>query len=289
MKIAEVSTFVNYSVGKIMNDICRFINESTSDECRIFYGRDKNKMCQSAYYFGNKLLVYANAIISRMYDNDGFCCSFLTKKLIKCLDEYKPDIIHLHCLHGYVFNLKTLFKFIRKRRIKIIWTMHDTWAFTGHCCYFSLANCEKRKLLCRKCPQKKEYPKTYVSFAKRNFLKKKKQILQLDKKSLTIVSPSSWLDDLIKQSYLNIFNSMVIHNGINTTFFNTTHINEEEKKQKMLLGVASVWDERKGLNYFINLANKIDESWKVVIIGKLPKETKLPTRIVHIERTKNFF
>ena len=287
MKIAEISTFADYSVGKIMRDISSFINDSTNDECKIFYGRNKSDKGNSIYYFGNFFNVLFNAFFARIFDNDGFCHSHLTKRLIKSLKEYDPDVIHLHCLHGYVFNIKELFEFARKSHIKIVWTMHDTWAFTGHCCYFGMAKCKKRQKYCNKCPQKKSYPKAFFSNSKRNFFKKQKQILQFDEDMLTIVSPSFWMDNLIGISFLKKYNHLVIHNGINTDFFNCSLKKNNNKNTKILLGVANVWDERKGLDFFIKLSNLIDNSWKIVLVGKIPNNVKFSENIKHIERTEN--
>lgn len=283
MRIAEVSCFSKYSVGKIMQGIKAYINNNTNSTCEIFYARFRND--DSNICVGNKVAVYSNALIARLFDNDGFLPSFITKKLIDKLEEFNPDIIHIHCLHGYYANVKILFKYFKYKNIKIVWTMHDAWAITGHCCYFSQINCERWKNGCFSCPLKKTYPSSLIfDCSSKNYSKKKEIFNSLDVNNMIIVTPSKWLEDIIKQSYLKQYSVTTIYNGIDISKFKIKDLKKPHDK-KLILGVASVRDERKGLDKFLELSEVISPDWEILLIGKFPKKIILPSNITHIDRT----
>ena len=291
MRIAEVSAFSQYSVGKIMRDIKKYIDEETDDVCEIFFARGDDKKEIGINKVGNDFLIKVNALLARIFDNDGFCLPAITNTLIKRLKTFNPDVIHLHCLHGYYLNVDKLFKYLQDNpQIKVIWTMHDAWAFTGHCCYFSKADCHRWETQCYKCPLKNEYPISRVfDNSKQNYLKKKRIFTSLPEDRLNIVTPSQWLEGLIGKSYLNKYKITTIHNGINTDIFNTEPSNEliDLPDKKIILGVASVWDSRKGLDTFLELSKVISDDWCIVLIGKLTKSVDFPNNVIHIERTSN--
>lgn len=263
MRVAEVSTFSQFSVGKIMCDI-RDGLKSTGHECVVCFSRGKDN---GDYKIGNLFLTYVNAISARLFDNDGFCTKSGTKKLIEFLKEYKPDIIHLHCLHGYYLNSKILFDYIKKYNIKTIWTMHDTWAITGHCTYFDLYNCSKWKKECSNCKAKKDFPKTFFDKSTRNFKLKKSVFTSVDENNMFIVSPSKWLDNIIEESYLNKYKHYIIYNGVDNSLFFDKNYNRE----KIALSVANVWDKRKNIDEILELSHNL-KNWKIVIVGKLNKK-----------------
>ena len=291
MRIAEISAFYQYSVGKIMRDIKQYIDNKTEDACEIFYARGEKVEVKGVTKFASKISNYYNALIARVFDNDGFCSKYNTKKLIKKLKEFNPDVIHIHCLHGYYLNVELLFKYFKDNpNIKIVWTMHDVWAITGHCCYFNKANCEKWKTQCHSCPLKKEYPKSLIfDNSKRNYEKKKKFFTSLSKDQLTIVTPSIWIKGIIENSFLSKYQIINIYNGIDLDKFNLEkeELSSVVSKKKILLSVASVWDYRKGLDTIIDISSKIGPDWEIIIIGKIDKKVVLPKNITHIERTSN--
>ncbi len=285
MKIAEVSAFAQYSVGKIMKDIKYYIDNFTQDECRIYYARGENINASGFYKVGNNFSVNMNALKARIFDNDGFCDKKITNELIRKLKDFEPDIIHIHCLHGYYLNVKTLFNFFEElKNIKIIWTMHDTWAITGHCCFFSSIGCVKWQTECGSCPLKKQYPKSMILDKSRSNFKHKKEIFNsIEPDRMQIIVPSNWLKNIISNSYLSNYNIMTIYNGVNIDLFRPSY----NEKEKIILGVASVWDSRKGLDYFIELSSIISKDWKIVLIGKINEPMDFPADIIHIDRTNN--
>lgn len=289
MKIAEISAFANFSVGNIMRDIKNYIDNNSNDICKVFYARG-NKIENKDYInFSSKLKIYLNAFFARLLDNDGFCFKNSTRKLIKELDKYQPDIIHIHCLHGYYFNSKLFFKYlITHPNIKVIWTMHDTWAFTGHCCFFNRIDCSKWKTGCNHCQLIKDYPQSlFLDHSQKNYALKKRIFNQLPVDQMKIVVPSKWLENLLSYSYIKKYEVKVIYNGINLKLFNNLNNTSFVFKSKIILGVASVWDDRKGIDFFLKLNEILESDWKIILIGQLGEEIKLPNDIVHINRTSN--
>ncbi len=205
-----------------------------------------------------------------------------------------PDIIHLHNLHGYYLHAGVLFDFLKEKKKPVVWTLHDCWGFTGHCCYFDFVKCDKWKTHCEKCPLQKKYPESFVfDNSYKNFDVKKELFNGVQ--NLTLVTPSHWLSGLLQQSFLKNYPVSVIHNGVDLSVFKTIDEEQLAIKQKLnidngavILGVASVWDRRKGLKDFIQLSEKINPADKIILLGLSADQQKgLPQNIIPIERTES--
>ncbi len=290
MKVLQINSVCGIkSSGRICTDIASFLEEN-GHTCKIAYGREEcpKPLSRFAHKFTNEFDVRINALLARIFDNAGFGTKRATKKLIQWIEDYNPDIIHLHNLHGYYINVDVLFNYLKNKDIPIVWTLHDCWSFTGHCAYFDFVDCSKWMDGCFSCPQKKEYPASYVlDKSKSNYLRKKSLLTSL--KNLTLLTPSTWLCECVKASFLNKFPVKVFNNGVDTTFFKPTMSTFKQKygiiDKKILLGVASVWDRRKGLDDFIELSKRLDDKYQLVLVG-LNKEqmSSIPENIIAIPR-----
>ena len=288
-KLVEINVVCNGSTGKIMCDIAKEANNNNI-ETYCFYGRGNPNKNVNCIKIGNTFSVYFHVLIARLGFN-GRGSYFSTKKLVKQIKKINPDIIHLHNIHGYYMNLKVLFKYLKNEyNGKIIWTLHDCWAFTGHCSYFTLAKCNKWKKRCCNCPQLKSYPKTIFDTTKKEYNFKKKLFLGLN--NVTLVTPSVWLKKLVQESFLKNYNVEVINNGIDLNLFKPIYDKQIYKKynipknKKILLGVANIWEERKGLKDIYKLADMISSEYQIVIVGNLLKNEK-KSNIIYIDRTDN--
>ena len=290
MKVFQINTVLNGSTGKIARGIYE-IAKQNGIEGRIAYSRGPRIENPDFIRFGSKLGVYVHGMLARVFDTVGLHSSFATKKLIREIEKFNPDIIHLHNLHGYYLNYKMLLKYIAAKNIKTIYTLHDCWSFTGHCAHFDMAGCHKWKTLCCNCPNKSAYPKSFLfDRSRKNYNLKKKLFENI--KDLTIVTPSNWLAGLVKESFLNKFDVKVIHNGIDLEVFKPTESDFRKKygleNKKILLGVAGVWNARKGLDDFIKLRKQLNDDYAIVLVGLTPKQIdKLPDGIVGITRTES--
>ena len=278
------------STGKIISNLCHELIKQ-GNECVVAYGRQSIEDDIKQIQIGTKMDYIAHAGIARVLDNQGLCSKRATKDLLEKIDLYKPDVLWLHNIHGYYINYEMLFKWIKSHpEIEVRWTLHDCWAFTGHCSHFTLAKCEKWKTHCVNCNQKKEYPASYVCDAsKSNFDKKKEAFTGV--KNLTIVTPSKWLADLVKESFLKEYPVIVVNNTINGEVFKPTPSNFRKEygleNKYILLGVAVSWDYTKGFQDMLKLRNELDDSFVIVLVGLTKDQLKhLPSGIIGIERIK---
>jgi len=280
------------STGRICTNLATAL-EDQGHEVKIAYGREDvpEQFKKYAVRIGSDLDVKLHGVKARLLDGVGFGSKVATEKFIRWVTAYDPDIIHLHNIHGYYINVEVLFKYLKICGKKIIWTLHDCWSFTGHCVYFDYVGCDKWKTGCEHCPQKSEYPaRIGPDMSKQHFALKKNLFTGI--KDMTLVTPSQWLADLITESYMREYRTRVIYNGVDTVTFKPTDSNVKEKynckNKNIVLGVASVWDKRKGLSSFFELAKYLDDTYQIILVG-LSKEQieNLPENIIGIERTNS--
>lgn len=292
MKVLQINSTLNTgSTGRIAEDIgCTLI--ANGHESFIAYGREARTSTSEVLQIGNRFSILWHVLITRLFDRHGFASKSATKRFISQIRQIQPDIIHFHCLHGYYIDLKLLFSFLEETQIPVVWTFHDAWAFTGHCTYFDFKNCFKWRIQCNKCPNKRAYPESYfLDNSKLNY-SQKKHLFNLVKKMI-IVSPSKWLGNYTKESFLGGYPVEIIHNGIDLNQFKPTAIESVKAKYKLngkhiILGVASVWSQRKGLADFIKLRYKLDESYIIILVGLKDNQRKnIPDGILCINRTES--
>lgn len=292
MKVLQINTVCGIgSTGRIATDIHKMLIDE-GHESYIAYGRYLPKNCNNAIKIGSKVDNYTHALKTRIFDKHGFGSVQATHRFIGKVKEIDPDIIHLHNIHGYYINIEVLFNYLKEANKPVVWTLHDCWSFTGHCAYFDYAECNLWKTKCNNnCPQKKAYPASlFLSRAESNFEKKKNIFTSV--KKMTIVTPSDWLAKLVKESYLNKYAVQVINNGININTFKPIESNFREinniKNKFIILGVANIWDQRKGLKDFIKLSYMIDDRFRIVLVGLDNKQLKsLPKNIIGIKKTSS--
>lgn len=264
-------------------------------ETYSFVGRRKPFRDMPCEKIGNLASFWIHVILTTVWDKHGFGSGFHTRRMIKRIREENPDIIHLHNLHGYYLNLPLFFQYLNEEyQGKVFWTFHDCWSFTGHCPHFSYVECERWRSECYHCPRKKEYPVSLLmDGSKRNYRIKKKLFQGIQ--DLTVIVPSVWMETWVRESFFKKRPVYVVSNGIDLTVFKYQqdenvyckyHI---PKEKKVLLGVASIWDERKGLQDFIELAKVIDQNvYQIVLIGLSRFQIRnLPNNIIGIMRTEN--
>jgi putative colanic acid biosynthesis glycosyltransferase len=292
MKVLQINSTVGFgSTGRIVEEIGEYVLYKQS-ESFIAYGRKGKSKHSSVIKIGSKFEQFNHLIKTRIFDTHGFHSSRATKKLINQIIQIKPDVIHLHNLHGYYLNVKIIFDFLKTKNIPIVWTLHDCWPFTGHCCHYERVSCRKWKTECNKCPLTFLYPESIgYDNSRFNFLKKKECFTGI--RNLTIITVSKWLETQVNESFLKDYKVKTVYNGIDLSIFKPT--NQVEAKGKLglngftiLLGVANVWSEGKGLAVFIELAKLIDPDYRIILIGLDAKQIKsLPQNIIGFERTKS--
>lgn len=288
MSIFQINVTANSgSTGRIAENIGNLFIESGYDSF-IAYGRNANHSNSNLIKIGTDFEIYSHVLKTRVFDRHGFSSKRATEDLINHIENIKPEIIGLHNLHGYYLHIGVLFEYLKTLNTPVIWTLHDCWPFTGHCIYFESVGCEKWKTHCNNCPQTHTYPKSVlIDNSFKNF-KEKKEIFN-GHPNLTIVTPSKWLKDLVEESFLKVYNTHVIYNGVDIEQFKIQRVETDYlNNKKVLLGVANVWEERKGLDDFIELSKILDSNYQIVLIGLSDRQKKeLPNNIIGIKKTEN--
>lgn len=281
------------STGRICTDLAEKLT-AEGHEVKIAYGREEvpKRYEKYAVKIGNKWDQRLHGLQTRILDEHGFGSKKVTKDFLKWAEEYNPDMLWLHNIHGYYINIELLFDWIKKRPdMQVKWTLHDCWAFTGHCSYFTMAKCNQWESHCLNCIQKKNYPGSLVKDnCSVNFDRKKQAFIGV--KNMTLITPSQWLADLVKKSFLSDYPVEVCHNTIDTNVFKPTPSDFRKKygleNKKIILGVASVWDERKGLKDFVELSKMISDDYTIVLVGLNKQQVKkMPTDIICVEKTNS--
>ena len=282
------------STGRICAEQARDY-ERGGHTVKIAYGRDgyvPEDCRRFAVRIGSDPEVRLHGVLTRLTDRHGFGSAAATRRFLRWAEAFEPDVLWLHNLHGYYVNIKLLFRWIRSRpQMQVKWMLHDCWAMTGHCAFFSFAGCERWKTGCHDCPQKSAYPASaLLDGSGKNY--KDKQNLFTGIPNLTIITPSHWLERLVKQSFLKEYPVEVCYHSIDRESFRPVESDFRSRhgleQKKILLGVASTWEPRKGLSDFEALARRLDDRFRIVLVGLRPEQMqKLPANILGLPRTNS--
>lgn len=296
MRIVQINVVSSLSTGRIALSLCRLAMEN-GHRALICHSRDHAPSDVPSYRIGGKLDTYVHLGLSRLTDRAGFFSRHATKKLIAQLERYQPDLIHLHNLHGYYLNLPLLFDYLRRKDIPVVWTLHDCWAFTGHCAYYTMAvdapplqapkrrrarqttiGCERWTDGCGQCVLRRAYPASWLADqSARNWRDKRKMFSGL--RHMVLVTPSEWLRDEVKRSFLKDYPVYVLPNGLDLESFRPCSDElfmrdvakyyglEKAGGRRLVLSVAAVWDERKGLDDLIGLSRALGKEYCVAAVG----------------------
>jgi glycosyltransferase involved in cell wall biosynthesis len=257
-------------------------------------GRDGIRPSQSKLLpVGSKLSVALHGLITRFFDMHGLGSKLATKRFVREIEKLRPDVIHIHNIHGYFLNYRILFEYLSKADIPVVWTVHDCWLYTGHCYHYASVGCEKWKTQCEKCPQKTAFPTSiFLDRSRQNFNDKKAAFTSL--KNLTIVTVSEWMKGEMSHSFLKDCHYQVIHNGIDLNVFDVQPDDKAVREKyglgdkKIILGLASIWSKEKGWDDFVRMSEMLNEDEVIVMVGVSEEQQKrLPKNIVAIRRTEN--
>ena len=293
MRVLQINQNYNFgSTGRIMKEINdSIVNSGNEGYMLAAYANGNDEHLYVMEALPIDWAVRKNLVINRVTGLTGYKAKRRTRNALKWIDSIKPDIIHLHNIHGDWIHLETLFDYIKKNTIPLVWTLHDCWSFTGRCSYFDNLQCFKWLDKCEKCPDLTVYPKSYFfDFSKKMYKDKKDWFTGLN--NPTIVTPSKWLANYVRQSYLGNYNVQVINNGIDLSQFERKQTRSKyigDDKRRVVLGVAASWTPRKGLEDIIKLKSLLNPAqYVLVVVGLNSKQfDSLPKGIIGVKRTKN--
>lgn len=288
MKIAQINAVSYGSTGRIMFDLADTVIRR-GGEAICTSGFTWKRTANKSWFMTSNIFEKTFHIhMAKLTGNNGSYSKLATARLIKRLSKFNPDIVHLHNIHGWFLNLPMFFDYVKKNDIRVIWTLHDCWAFTGHCPHFAMIGCDKWKSECENCPQYMEYPQCRFDDSKKLYHRKREWFTGV--KNMTIITPSEWLAGLVKQSFLGEYPVEVINNGIDTEIFQPTESNFRKEygceEKIVLLGVAYDWNIKKGIDVFLDLAEQLDDRYRIVLVGTNDElDKRLPKNVISIHRT----
>lgn len=292
-KLLQINITSNWgSTGKIAEAI-NLRAQRKGWECSTAYGRWANPSKFPTYKVGNKLDMYVHYFENRIFDREGLSSRRATKALIRHIEQLKPDVISLHNIHDHYLNYESLFRYLNETDIKVVWTFHDCWAFTGHCFHFVTKDCMRWKTGCHDCSLHHLYPNTVLDRSVKNYALKKE--LFSANKNLAIVACSDWLGDFVKESFLKDKRIEVIHNGVDLQMFRpqdgkeSREGKESERRVFKIIAVSSVWYPNKGELDIYKLRTILPEDeYEITMVGLSAEQAKnLPEGIRGIQRTQN--
>ncbi len=350
MRIAHINVTATLSTGRIAADLCR-LSIRQGHEALLCYGRGNAPVDIPTLRVGDLLPdpeehrrgaiakslrrlrrrvrlgsasmgVRIHAGLSRITDRAGFYSRHTTRRFIRQLELWQPDLIHLHNIHGYYLHLPTLMDYLRRTQVPVVWTLHDSWAYTGHCAYYQFpvepflrsrndtakplrqrnskpSACLKWQEGCSRCPLKRTYPASWLlDRSTRNYKDKKALFSGLP--HITLVTPSQWLADEVRRSFLSQYPVYAMPNGIDLSlyapcddarFMQETAVFyglDQVGERKLVLSVAAVWDERKGLADLVELARALGDGYCVAAVGLTQRQIDaLPYYMLGLPRTRN--
>lgn len=227
---------------------------------------------------GEKIENKFHALFARIFGYDNHYSYFSTRKIIKTLKEYKPDIVHLRNLHANYVNLPKLLKYLAKNDIATVISLHDCWFFTGKCTHYTAQKCYRWQDSCGKCPQlKKDIPSLFFDKTSKQLQEKKKGFLSIPR--LAVVGVSDWITSEAKKSFLKDAKIIKrIYNWIDLNVFYPREV--EREKEFTILCIGASWSENSSkFNDLLALANKLPSDMKILLAGNVAKETKLPSNV----------
>jgi glycosyltransferase involved in cell wall biosynthesis len=291
MKIFELNTFCGAgSTGRIAVEIADYAAKQ-GDQTIIGFGAGEPATGTEVYALriGGKAGRKWHGALRKLMDMEGYGSALATRRLIRFLSQYHPDVVHLHNIHGCYVNHRLLFSYLRRANVPVVWTLHDCWSFTGHCAYFDMAGCGRWQTECHACPQKAAYPVCVgLGGSRRNFRRRKRLFTSLS--NLTLVAPCRWMAELTRRSFLADVPVRVVYNGVDRGRFSPAASDIRARhgigERYVALAVASDWDERKGLKYLPPLAEALGDTYRLVVIGLSETQIgKLPPGMLGLSRT----
>lgn len=288
MKVVQINgASINGSTGKIVSQLSEVMTQQGIENYIITSGYKEKDERRNVFVVSNNKEVKMHQIQAFLLGDAGFHSDKPTQRLINFLEQIKPDIVHLHHIYGFWLNVEKLFSYLKSKHLKVIWTLHDFWAITGHCTHFESIGCDKWKSICFKCPQRKNYPYS-LFFDKSSVLFQRKKDLLENWQELEIIAVSSWVAKYASESYLKNKQITVISNGIDLDTFHPEIVKREElfAGKYIILGVAMSWSSKKGLYDFIKISKLLKKDELIILIG-LSKQQQigLPKNIIGLPRT----
>lgn len=276
MKIVQINAVCGKgSTGRTTKELSDTLNQngienlilSTSD----FDGKNHVRV-------GSCLENKLHALFARIFGYDSHYSYLSTRKIIKTLKAFKPDVVHLRNLHGNYVNLPKLLKYLSKKDIATVITLHDCWFFTGKCTHYTTQKCYKWQDNCGNCPQlKKDIPSLIFDKTSKQLQEKKKGFLSIPR--LAVVGVSDWVTNEAKKSFFK--DAKIIKRIYNWIDLDVFYPREVEKNDKFtVLCIGAGWHENsKKFKDLIKLSKILPADMEILLAGSVSTNEPLPSNV----------
>lgn len=285
MQINAVSTIL--STGRTTKELALSL-QARGHETSVVYSEGFLDYSEG-YHMRNAIDKKIHALCSRVTGLIGYFSYVETKKMLRYILEWKPDVVRIGNLHGNFINIPMLLEFLGEQNIAVIVTLDDCFWFTGKCCHYTITGCYEWKKKCGNCPRVYRDNRSWFFDRTTKMLEDKRQKFGAMKK-LAVVGVSEWITEQARQSLFSSAKYIKkVYNWIDIDLFKPT---ESELKNELnigncfvILGVSTVWATDKGLDDFIELSKQLNDDEKIVLIGNVVGEINFPDNIISLPRT----
>lgn len=291
MKVFQINAVYNLSsTGRTSTELHQSLLSRGIDSY-VAYATTNKPDDENLYVIGNENDRKLHALLSRVTGKQGYYSKAATKRLLKYMDSVSPDIVHIRNLHGNYINLPMLLEYLAKKNIATVATLHDFFFLTGKCVYFTASGCDKWQTGCGKCPNLQNGNPTWL-FDRTALMFSDKKRLFGNIPRLAFVGVSKWVADEASKSPIARAAAITtsIYNWIDFNMFKPVDTDEIKKENGLdgsfvILGVSAIWETRKGLDKFLELSKHLQDDEKILLIGNMPDDVKLPDNIISIRKT----
>lgn len=284
MKIVQINACYGYgSTGIIVRDL-QDTCISYGIECVVAFSQNKGEV-RDGYKMGNFISNKLHALLSRISGMQGYFSVLSTYRFLAFLDQYKPDIIHIHNLHGCYINLPLLLKYVAKRKLALVATLHDCWFYTGGCSHYTSVGCFKWMEKCGHCPRRYSETEAYLWDGSAKILADRKKLFNKIE-NLVAVGVSKWITQEAQQVVFKNARCMTILNGIDTRFFHPVESNFRKmyklENKKIILAPANKWFAEINRDTYEYFASHLTDDMCMVFLGKGCIKRRLTDKMIYI-------
>ena len=296
MKVCQINcVYGRGSTGKIVQSLHRELQKNGHESIVICPTVKAEDLEANVFTVSNRYLSRASALYRRLFARQFDGALIQTSRILNILEKERPDVVHLHCINGNNINIYRLLRYLAKKSIKTILTVHAEFMFTGGCEH--AYDCERYKSGCGKCP----YPQSTQSFffdgTAHTWKQFKKSYALFDKELFHYAAVSPWLEHRVASSpLLHGLKGSTVKNGIDTSVF---HYCERESlreelgiapDEKIVFHVAAFFDPTtdniKGGKYVVELAKRLEgQKVRFVIAANRTVVSALPENVLSIGKS----
>ncbi len=293
MKVMQINAVYGVgSTGVIVEDIHNLSLKNGIDSYISYSTTNKNPdEIKNGYVIGGAMGKKVHALLSRVGGKQAYFSSFATKKLIKHIENIKPDIVHLHNLHSNYVNLNLLLDYLGKKDIATVVTLHDCWFYTGGCFHYTAAGCSKWQESCGNCPKKNQDTPALLKDNSAKILADRKKYFG-NIKNLSVVGVSRWMAAEGEKTIFKGRAVSTIYNGIDTAFFVPTPSDFRKKhnleNKFLILAPANKWLKPINKQTFDFVSQNLPDDSVIVMLGCTDTQKQdLPANVVALDYIKD--